>query len=53
MKLYIFKGKVELFPQKSGWHYVKTPKKYVKEFEKKMAQLLPLLRCDRKLFYIQ
>lgn len=43
MKRYTFKGKVEVFPQKGRWFYIKAPKKYVTEFEKKMDRgLVPI-----------
>ena len=30
-KKFAISGKVELFPQKKGWHYVGVPKKYTNE----------------------
>lgn len=43
MKCYTLKGKVALFPQKGGWYYIKAPKKYVQEFEKRMDRgLVPI-----------
>jgi len=33
MKEFTVKGKVELFPQKGGWYYIRIPKKYTKTLQ--------------------
>lgn len=34
-KTYSIRGKVELFPQENGWHYVRVPKKHTEKLKGK------------------